>query len=173
MTIEMIRAIETRYKGYRFRSRLEARWAVFFDALGLRWEYEPEGYNLGEAGYYLPDFFLPDLGGGTWVEVKPDGATTTSADAAKWIALAKKTAHPILLAVGVPGDRYEYDHFDPAWAGQGIGWLEVTWDMKYLPPRNHDGDPRLFFQPGGPEDFTAHIAANAARAARFEHGESP
>lgn len=30
-----MKAIETRYKGYRFRSRLEARWAVFFDALGL------------------------------------------------------------------------------------------------------------------------------------------
>lgn len=25
--------IETEYKGYRFRSRLEARWAVFFDTL--------------------------------------------------------------------------------------------------------------------------------------------
>lgn len=51
-----MKAIETRYKGYRFRSRLEARWAVFFDALGIKWEYEPEGYDLGEAGWYLPDF---------------------------------------------------------------------------------------------------------------------
>ena len=31
-----IAAIETKYKGYRFRSRLEARWAVFFDALGIK-----------------------------------------------------------------------------------------------------------------------------------------
>ena len=30
-----IKAIETYYKGYRFRSRLEARWAVFFDAAGI------------------------------------------------------------------------------------------------------------------------------------------
>ena len=29
-----IQVIETAYKGYRFRSRLEARWAVFFDAIG-------------------------------------------------------------------------------------------------------------------------------------------
>lgn len=41
-----IKAIETSYKGYRFRSRLEARWAVFFDALGIEWEYEKEGYEL-------------------------------------------------------------------------------------------------------------------------------
>lgn len=64
------KAIETQYKGYRFRSRLEARWAVFFDALGLRWQYELEGLEVGENCRYLPDFFLPD-----WrihLEVKPD-----------------------------------------------------------------------------------------------------
>ena len=64
-----IKAIETQYKGYRFRSRLEARWAVFFDALGVEWVYEPEGYDLGEAGWYLPDFWLPRLD--TWIEIKP------------------------------------------------------------------------------------------------------
>lgn len=51
-----IRAIETEYNGYRFRSRLEARWAVFFDALGVRYEYEPEGYELPSGKKYLPDF---------------------------------------------------------------------------------------------------------------------
>ena len=55
-----IKPIETRYKGYRFRSRLEARWAVFFDALGLEWEYEPQGFDLGMAGWYLPDFWVKD-----------------------------------------------------------------------------------------------------------------
>lgn len=35
-------AIETEYGGYKFRSRLEARWAVFFDMLGIKWEYEEE-----------------------------------------------------------------------------------------------------------------------------------
>lgn len=63
--------IETRYHGCRFRSRLEARWAVFFDRLGVRWEYEPQGYRLGSNGKpYLPDFVLPDLN--TFVEVKGD-----------------------------------------------------------------------------------------------------
>lgn len=40
-----LKAIETEYKGYRFRSRPEARWAVFFDACGVKWDYEPEGYG--------------------------------------------------------------------------------------------------------------------------------
>lgn len=51
-----IKPIETLYKGYRFRSRLEARWAVFFDALGVKWEYEPEGFELPSGKRYLPDF---------------------------------------------------------------------------------------------------------------------
>ena len=66
-----IKAIETRYKGYRFRSRLEARWAVFFDSLGTEWEYEKEGFDLGEPlGRYLPDFYLPKFA--AWAEVKPE-----------------------------------------------------------------------------------------------------
>lgn len=63
--------IETRYAGCRFRSRLEARWAVFFDHLGIRWEYEPQGYRLGaDNRAYLPDFWLPDQH--ILVEVKGD-----------------------------------------------------------------------------------------------------
>jgi hypothetical protein len=62
----MIQAIETYYKGYRFRSRLEARWAVFFDALEMEWKYEPEGYVTAVGGY-LPDFYLPEQG---WIEIK-------------------------------------------------------------------------------------------------------
>ena len=54
-----IKAIETLYNGYRFRSRLEARWAVFFDAAGIPYEYEPEGFVLYDGTTYLPDFYLP------------------------------------------------------------------------------------------------------------------
>lgn len=70
-----IKALETHYAGCRFRSRLEARWAVFCDNLGITWQYEPEGLSVGhrlsldEGRFpYLPDFFLPDFD--LWVEVK-------------------------------------------------------------------------------------------------------
>lgn len=63
-----IAAIETIYNGYRFRSRAEARWAVFFDAARIRYQYEPEGLQLSDGTRYLPDFFLPDCK--TWFEVK-------------------------------------------------------------------------------------------------------
>lgn len=64
-----IKAIETIYNGYRFRSRLEARWAVFFDAAGIKYEYEPQGFVLSDGTCYLPDFFLPDFQ--VYAEVKP------------------------------------------------------------------------------------------------------
>lgn len=68
-----IKAIGTFYKNYHFRSRLEARWAVFFDALGLEWQYEPEGFDLGDGVYYLPDFRVTTVDGFVrWYEVKGD-----------------------------------------------------------------------------------------------------
>jgi hypothetical protein len=64
-----LRPIETEWNGYRFRSRLEARWGVFLDALGVRYRYEAEGFDLGGL-WYLPDFWLPAWR--TWLEVKPE-----------------------------------------------------------------------------------------------------
>lgn len=56
-----VKAIDTYYNGYKFRSRLEARWAVFFDAIGVKYEYEPEGLLLHDGTKYLPDFYLPQF----------------------------------------------------------------------------------------------------------------
>lgn len=61
--------IETIWKGCRFRSRLEARWAVFFETLGVRWEYEAQGFELRDGTRYLPDFYLPDQK--IYIEIKP------------------------------------------------------------------------------------------------------
>ena len=63
-----IKPIETIYNGYRFRSRLEARWAVFFDAAGIEYQYEIEGYKLSNGKWYLPDFYLPKFD--AFVEIK-------------------------------------------------------------------------------------------------------
>lgn len=92
-----IKAIETVYKGYRFRSRLEARWAVFFDALGVKWEYEKEGYDLGEAGWYLPDFWLPELQ--CWFEVKGE---MNDEDADKIAALS--LVKPVIVGRNLEND---------------------------------------------------------------------
>lgn len=72
-----IKPIETAYKGYRFRSRLEARWAVFFDALHFDWQYEPEGFELPSGQLYLPDFRIVMQGEPNWFEIKPGDVAET------------------------------------------------------------------------------------------------
>lgn len=58
-----MKAIPTKYGGTNFRSRLEARWAAFFDLSEIRWSYEPI-----DLDGWCPDFGL-DLN--VLVEVKP------------------------------------------------------------------------------------------------------
>lgn len=69
----MVKIIETRYNGRHFRSRTEARWAVLFDEIGIKYEYEAEGYKLDDGTYYLPDFWLPTYR--AFVEVKGNHPT--------------------------------------------------------------------------------------------------
>lgn len=137
-----IKAIETLYKGYKFRSRLEARWAVFFDALGVEWEYEPEGYILSTGEHYLPDFWLPDTG--VWVEVKGMLPTGESHHCdTEWVArdngpisspLFRKLRdfgddieQAVLLGVGLPhyGDAFLYC-WDDNDSSAGDGWWRVS-----------------------------------------------
>ena len=98
MTMKEIKAIETRYKGYRFRSRLEARWAVFFDALGVKWEYEAEGFAKDGVGY-LPDFWLPDVGEGCFVEIKPQDL---SDDEVRKVQMLATSGKHVMAFVGNP-----------------------------------------------------------------------
>jgi hypothetical protein len=115
-----IKPIETSYQGCRFRSRLEARWAVFFDAMGIAWQYEPQGYVVNGIPY-LPDFLLDC---GSWVEVRGDPARV---DSARFAAIArglpriavvgpKMELGPRLLVVGaIPPPRA--DPGDWGWVG--------------------------------------------------------
>lgn len=109
-----VKAIQTEYRGFKFRSRLEARWAVFFDACGVKWEYEPEGYDLGDGLLYLPDFLLHDVtlgrdgkgdqGNDLFVEVK---GVMSYEDAAKVDRFAAK--YPIIVVTDIPANK------DDAW----------------------------------------------------------
>jgi hypothetical protein len=98
-----IKPIETEYKGILFRSRLEARWAVFMDFLLVRWYYEHEGFELSDGSKYLPDFFLPDVG--AYIEVKPqrdDYCWSLDVAAQKCAEVAAGTHCRVFLACGMP-----------------------------------------------------------------------
>ncbi|MEU7831328.1 hypothetical protein [Nonomuraea sp. NPDC049129] len=181
-----IKPIETWYRGYRFRSRTEARWAVFFDALGLQWEYEPQGY-LVDGKPYLPDFevALPS-GERIFAEIKGAGTDEHEGEHVDLCrALARESGRRVLLLVGAPGHRL-FHLFAPGLPSDG-----------FMAAFFHDYGPMLtvadqyWFQTvalnenTGVLEFTHDArglvksfgqglvdAVTAARSARFEHGES-
>lgn len=179
--VNEIRAIETAYKGYRFRSRLEARWAVFFDALGIPWEYEAEGFNTS-AGPYLPDF---RIFGNLFAEVKPPAVEKH--EPKRWQTFVEETGHSLVLLVDVPAEAWypvmlaikegprvavECDCGGHAGSRWTFEWLDFAassakgrpWFAFCGPSR----PPDRFLQSGG----KGADAVSAARGARFEHGES-
>lgn len=165
-----IRAIDTRYKGYLFRSRLEARWAVFFDALGIKWEYEVEGFDLGVV-CYLPDFKLFEGISTSWLEVKPSEPDMNEREKAR--RLAEATRHLVCIVVGPPGcdddkvinaESYYLSKCDPA-PGSAINLEKVhlTYPMTF-----NELWPGRYYADASEWDR----AVSAARSARFEHGQS-
>lgn len=100
----MIKAIKTKYNGNLFLSRTEARWAVFFKSLNIRYEYEKEGYDLGALGWYLPDFWLPKQQ--LWVEVKGSDPTLEEIDKLAVVCLG--TGADGIILSGIP--HYEEDN---------------------------------------------------------------
>lgn len=167
-----IQAIETEYNGYLFRSRLEARWAVFFETLGIPWEYEVEGFQLPNGEWYLPDFRLHHY---QWVEIKPRpllGEHLTK-PALLHVALARPLlyANPPAgsgpLSILVSGTPYvgEYEiHRVTGFVGD---WVTTSGGYAFGPKGSVvQGDwDRI-----DPER-TLLAAYRAARQARFEHGQ--
>jgi len=166
----IIKAIETAYKGYRFRSRLEARWAVFFDEMGIDWIYEPEGYTDGDV-CYLPDFYLSQVD--MYAEAKPTPLVDKEID--KAYMLVKLTGCPVLMLVGNP-DFVNYDGITPDWDGEGNGYFDIV-DFSlvsfYLLQNRFPGGN--YIPDGSVHQYGIdyRLAVLASRAARFEHGETP
>src|SRR5882724_4005731 len=89
--------IPTEYKGTKFRSRTEARWAIFMNSLGVRYDYELEGYDLNGL-FYLPDFWLPEQE--IFLEIKP--ASPTNEEIEKALRLATYTKRKVFIQWGAP-----------------------------------------------------------------------
>lgn len=135
-----IKAIETKYKGYRFRSKTEAYWAKFFDLIGIEWAFEAEGYELSSGAWYLPDFWLPTFNKGMYVEVKP---RTHDDDKAGWftkaIDFAREADKPMWLARGVP----DYRAYKVLWNIDGD--IEDYWCIPNI--SKAEGKNRMYYDP--------------------------
>jgi hypothetical protein len=147
--------IPTMYRGTQFRSRLEARWAAFFDEVGWSWKYEP----IDLAGYipdFILDFFEPML-----VEVKPilgldalDDDNPLAAEALEKIKRSEwkgsfllvgvqpfeaKASWPFSSIIGMDGNYHDASPDGDNW---GYGWGRllvcprcdcIAWDAWYGP----------------------------------------
>lgn len=98
-----IRPIETEYDGRRFRSRGEARLAVFWNEIGVRYSYEQEGYRLSNGRLYLPDFWIPEWD--AFVEMKPNVKSEIEDGRRAAKQLAADSGKLVLLFVGELGDH--------------------------------------------------------------------
>lgn len=148
-----VKAIETKYAGCRFRSRLEARYAVFLDALGMGWEYEPQGFAT-KAGPYLPDFRVAAGIGPMWLEVKGSAAPGIR-ELAVAAEVQQGTGFPLRFLCGdVP-------------RGCATG-ADVPADAGCVDAYIPSGQPVLL-RFGTRTEVDRALAA--ARGARFEHGE--
>ena len=189
-----IKPIQTYYDGHWFRSRLEARWAVVLKYLGVPYEYEPEGFDLGDGMYYLPDFRVKCHGlrgyykadpFDLYIEVK---GKMTAEDAAKikrftdWHSEYGLRQYPLLIVDKIPDEGcstdwelsdssigfdltpFNYETIDGDWFG---AYPAATWDGKFYlfgADSNYINDD---------DADRMELAYRAARCARFEHGECP
>lgn len=187
-----IKAIQTNYKGYLFRSRLEARWAVFFDACGIDWEYEPEGYDLGDGLMYLPDFLLHDVAGRAkgdlYVEVKGKMSDIDAMKIRKFSQTENRTEYgyekseTAVLVVGTipPGDISDITEKVILEASADDGYPHKfsfeTIDGEPVaahPGINKDGKFEVFTDLENRDEEKTELAFRYARQARFEYGETP
>lgn len=173
--MSILNAIETEYKGYRFRSRLEARWAVAFDAMGIKYEYEPEGFVLNDGSKYLPDFRLLNVRHSSYFnEFEPMYAEVKGVMSAYDLKRIQLFPAPIVVIGNIPNvvdDLY--------WENDSKKWYE--WSHIFI---NYDQYPGYFSKYKGeiwfcgPDHDEWDCGAlmfegiSAAKKARFEHGES-
>lgn len=170
-----LQPISTTYKGYRFRSRLEARWAVFFDALEMQYDYEPEGFCLRDGTCYLPDFWLPQAK--TWAEVKPNDCRERLVFDPEWVRkaalLAIESRHGVIILDGPPRATNYWVIYPDDMEPVGWQWEDVDFSDGWF----HEPG-RLYVCTGA--SFPEHVPAIrvmghelspaivAARGARFE-----
>lgn len=103
------------YDGNVFRSQLEARWAVFFEALNLAYFYEPCSFQMELLPYesgiqklkrpirYTPDFHIPELK--LWIEIK--GGSITEQEMMKARMLSYHTWQQVFIIRGNLGTPFK------------------------------------------------------------------
>jgi hypothetical protein len=182
-----MKAINTYYNGNYFRSRLEARWAVFFDLIGVKYTYEATGFKNEKGEYYLPDFHLHNVflrrgdidikeyginvkaADGIYLEIKPLSFTECTIKQAEWftkpLVLFKDNPIKGIWIGQYDNDNYQltpyWDDYMAFWKCHNCGQVKVEFlegNYDYCPVCKSEGC-----------DYTIEDAALKATMTRFEH----
>lgn len=176
--------IPTWYDGVHFRSRTEARYAVFFRSLDIKWDYEVQGFDA-DGTWYLPDFVTFPALGMLWIEVKgsweqDQPGITRSRKFALW--RTQPSRHAIvagLPAEGNPaltrgGSEDAENPGDGPWEDDSQEWrpcpsgqhFDLTYPGTFRAKFVEDGCP--FSDQEGRGDDRLRRAMDAARSYRFD-----
>lgn len=159
---------------------------MFFDTIGMAYEYEPEGFELSDGTLYLPDFYLP--ASSSFFEVK---GVMDRESGHKIKQFIKEGQH---LTVGYPdmtfdtcddwwGDSLSLAGVDNSYLCEcvkcgGLWFMGIAGFYGCRCCGEYDGDGHFVMLLAGDgkgwhEDSDAIQARLKAKQARFEHGETP
>lgn len=184
----------------KFRSRLEARVAVFLDALDIKYLYEPEGYSLSDGTLYLPDFYLPVSK--QFIEVKgimtakdehkieqalEDGLDVVTIYSDFSFECAELGSRPIIDGVDDIDWFEDYYYKSSTWdsalahcincGNYYFYGISGSWECRCCGA--HDGDGHFTTELKGDgdnkyhSDTSAYKALQIAMQSQFEHGQTP
>lgn len=194
MDQQMPPGIDTELFGCKFRSRLEAKWALYFTALGMEWEYEPLPVPLADGSSYLPDFIIYGVEIASpskrrkkidlWVEVKGH----MDPDSMRKVRLFSQQA-PIIVLMDVSKLNEHRANEDGRdwWRRMHDAYSKwpYPYSFRYIDKRTYgaflgvtwDGRPCLFSSDNAYRADAHHgamsLAIRAAAHARFDHGNDP
>lgn len=158
--LPQIKALPSFYAGVKFRSRLEARWARYFDMIGVKWQYEPEGYEL-PSGNYCPDFFCSGrMETGFFVEVKPDDIGRKMVQQ-KLLDLCQMTDRIVVCVVGNPSLKEHWCCSKPYNEEFAKEWCEVSFSQEGMLKHG------LYW---GSSEWSDESYSDEASKMRFENG---
>jgi hypothetical protein len=170
-----------------YRSLTEARQAKFFQGIGLKFEYEVQGFDLGDSVWYRPDFLLLTAGGHIWAEVKAGWNADPEGEAKfrRFVAMRPQPSRAALI-VGQPatgpghvivfgGDENDENPLRGPWADDTQEWrpcgsghhFDLACAGTFRSKFAEDGCKDNF---GGDGEERIERAVEAALSARFSRG---
>jgi hypothetical protein len=178
-----MQALETFYNHNRYRSRLEAKWAVYFDRVGVKYQYEPAGFNIGEK-CYLPDFYLPEFD--AYIEVKPESGDREQVFK-DMVAMIETGVSKIGNCLAVFGDPLNHKLMAVGRIDDNQPWKDDFCNQTAIAFDFTDGEKLLSttFNLSAAEKVSVKLKTTPkalidnykeklyARCVRFEHGEKP